>query len=171
MRLLCIAGILLLSGLAHASLDLEDGVFSDKTLGLKINLPEKWTPSVQTGFPDLLLLLVHSTKKATIWLATGVIPAKQTLKTLVEDSRTGLQAVGIQIVNLRNLRLNGRDVWDLEARARDPGLAIRQIYLQQQQQAYILTLRCPVKDLPNMWPELKFILAAMEFTTPATSQP
>jgi hypothetical protein len=100
--------LVLLSPLAAwAGLDLEEGVFTEPSLGLRLPLLEGWRPSTQTGYPGLLLLLQRE-GGARIVVGGGELRPGQVLASLAAENVTALSALGMTVFRGRRASIQSR---------------------------------------------------------------
>jgi hypothetical protein len=147
MRLVCIVALCLVSVPAWAEFDVDETLFRDAKLGVKLPLPEGWTPSTQTGYPSLHLLLFAPDGKSSISLAAGTLAAGQSLRDYVLDSRQSLQRVGVHVTSTAQTSLGSRPIWEIAGQGGKKPVELRQLYLAQGNRIFILTLACSADRL------------------------
>jgi hypothetical protein len=166
MRLLCILVLVFHAIVAHADTDLDETLFRDRKHGVRINIPEGWTPSVQTGYPSLLLLMAPIRGEGQLSLAVGLRPSGKSLRDIVSYNNEGIVRLGLRIKSVRPATIFGRQVLEVAASSRGK-IEIRQIYLAEAQRVFILTLSCPSDEVVQLSIELHNILQSLELTQPS----
>jgi len=162
--------LLLIPGLAMADLDIEEATFSDSQKGIRLSIPEGWTPYTQTGYPSMLLLLVGQQRRATISLVHGVLPPGKTLHDFTLFNAAVFSRLGLKALPLQNRPVDGRPIYELSASTQN-GFSILQLYMAGQRQVFILTLSCPRDTLEKASSELRQLLQGVEITQPITPPP
>jgi hypothetical protein len=155
----CIVAVLLLPRLTAAGLDLDEMVFRDKTVGVRLTIPDGWIPSTQTGFPSILLLLTSPKNKATISLATGLLPRGRRLLDYVAENNRGLSSAGVPVSSVESVP--GMAAWEVSAASRR-GIAVRQIYLASKDRVFVFTLCAPSVQIAQLVGEVHRLARSIE---------
>jgi hypothetical protein len=117
----------------------KDRRFVSAKLGIGVDAPPGWTFSTHTGYPSVVVLLLHP-DGSRISIAASATPAK-TARELVEINRRGLEAQKLTVVSVGAGARGGFEVV-ARAEARDEGLV--QLYLVRPvggaQQAIVISL-------------------------------
>jgi hypothetical protein len=136
--------------------------------GVGVEAPPGWTLSQHTGYPTVLVALVHP-GGSRISLAVDRTPLKDATA-LVEQSKPGLLAQGLTIDRTSPGPHNGVLV---EARAARRNQALRQLYIvraipggPEDKQAIVLTLSAPMADLAAAGGPFDWVLARLQLETP-----
>jgi hypothetical protein len=139
--------------------------------GIGVEAPPGWTLSQHTGYPTVLVALVHP-GGSRISLAVDQSTVKDAAA-LVEQSKPGLNAQGITIERVSPGPHNGVQV---EARATGRNQALRQLYVVRNlqggpdaKQAIVVTLAAPAGDLAAATGPFDWVLARLQFETPVRS--
>lgn len=146
--------------------DLDDAIYRNVPLGVKLEIPDGWTLHRQTGFPSILLLLSRKESSATISLASAKLPAKTSMKRFLADNSAGLRAIGLRLLSTKQAILNSRPAWLIHAKAQGGAVELRQINLPQADRVFVLTLSCPAKEAEQLTFELNRLLEVLELSSP-----
>jgi len=136
--------------------------------GLGIEAPTGWTLSLHTGYPTVLVALVHP-GGSRISIAVDRTAVKDAAA-LVEQSKPGLLAQGLTIERTSAGPHNGVLV---EARTGRRNQALRQLYIvraipggAEDKQAVVITLAAPGPDVAAASGPFEWVLARLQFETP-----
>lgn len=169
-RLFTVLLVLLLARPAGAALEVDERAFSDGALGVRLQIPEGWSASTQTGYPGLLLILQAPGNRSRIVLGTAELPRGKTMTEFVAGNLAGLAAVGMTVRRSQQVSLQGRKVWEIVAQAgRD--LDVRQLALGQGNRVFTLTLAGPRLEVARLQAELGQVLAGLSLSEPARPGP
>jgi hypothetical protein len=146
--------------------DLDDAIYRNRPLGVKLEVPDGWTLHRQTGFPSILLLLSHKESNATISLTSAKLPAKTSMKRFLADNSAGLRAIGLRLQSTKQTTLNGRPAWLIHTQAHGGAVELRQVNLPQADRVFVLTLSCPAKEVEQLAFELTRLLEVLELSGP-----
>ena len=160
MRIVSTVLLVLVATRAWAGLDLDETVFSEPSLGVRLPIPEGWRASTQTGYPGLLLLLQATGYRSRIMVGGSYLTPGKTLPQFIVENASGLRALGMTVTHLQPTSQQGRSVWEVTAQAgRDVG--IRQLIFAQGHRVITLTLAGPTQELPHLQAELQQVLASL----------
>ncbi|HET6150285.1 MAG TPA: hypothetical protein VFH68_22280 [Polyangia bacterium] len=123
-RTLCIAVLVCATHHASAATTPKDRRYVSARHGLSVEAPTGWTLSTHTGFPSILVLLLHP-DGSRVSLAVADSQAR-TARELADSNRKGLEAQGLQIVSVR---AGARDGVEVEAQSAPRAETIVQLYL------------------------------------------
>jgi len=136
--------------------------------GVGLEAPPGWTLSQHTGYPTVLVALVHP-GGSRISLAVDQTAVKDAAA-LVEQSKPGLIAQGLTIERVAPGPHNGVQV---DARAAHRKQALRQLYIVRSvaagpegKQAVVVTLAAPAADLAAASGPFEWVLAHLQLETP-----
>jgi len=136
--------------------------------GVGIEAPPGWTLSQHTGYPTVLVALVHP-GGSRISLAVDRTNVKDA-GALVDQSKAGLVAQGLNVERIGPGAHNGVQ---LEARAAQRNQALRQLYIVRSvgapadpKQAVVVTLTTPLGDLAAASGPFDWVLAHLTFEAP-----
>jgi hypothetical protein len=136
--------------------------------GVGVEAPPGWTLSQHTGYPTVLVALVHP-GGSRITVAVDRATVKDAAA-LVEQNKPGLLAQGLTI---ERVAPGPHDGVQLEARAARRGQALRQLYIvrkieggRDERQAVVVTLATPVADLAAASGPFDWVLAHLTFEAP-----
>jgi hypothetical protein len=136
--------------------------------GVGLEAPPGWTLSQHTGYPTVLVALVHP-GGGRISLAVDQTAVKDAAA-LVEQSKPGLIAQGLAIERVSPGPHNGVQV---DARAAHRNQALRQLYIVRSiaagpegKQAVVVTLAVPAADLAAATGPFEWVLAHLQLETP-----
>jgi hypothetical protein len=135
--------------------------------GVGIEAPHGWTLSQHTGYPTVLVALVHP-GGSRISLAVDQTTVKDAAA-LVEQSKPGLVAQGLSIDRVAPGSHNGVQ---LDARAARRNQALRQLYVVRSfeglpdKQAVVVTLATPTTELAAATGPFEWVLAHLTFEAP-----
>ena len=145
--------------------------YSNTKYGVTVDAPAGWTMSPHTGYPDILVVLVHPGGARISLAATNTALAGA--RDLAEQNRRGLEAQGLTVSNVAPAPRDGVIV---DAQSRTGAERIRQYYVirtaeDQAHQALVLTLTTPTPLLPTMLPPFTTILTHLLTDTPPAPPP
>ena len=136
--------------------------------GVGLEAPPGWTLSQHTGYPTVLVALVHP-GGSRISLAVDQTAVKDAAA-LVEQSKPGLLAQGLTIERVSPGPHGGVQV---DARAAYRKQALRQLYIvrgvpggPEGKQAVVVTLAAPAADLAAASGPFEWVLAHLQLETP-----
>ena len=136
--------------------------------GVGVDAPPGWSLSQHTGYPTVLVALVHP-GGSRISLAVDRTTVKDAAA-LVEQSKPGLLAQGLTIDKVAP---GPRDGVQVDARAVGRNQALRQLYIVRKiaggadtRQAVVVTLSTPVGDLAAASGPFDWVLAHLTFEAP-----
>jgi hypothetical protein len=136
--------------------------------GVGVEAPPGWTLSQHTGYPTVLVALVHP-GGSRISVAVDRTAVKDAAA-LVEQSKPGLVAQGLTIERTSAGPHNGVLV---EARTARRNQALRQLYIvraipggPEDKQAVVITLAAPAADVAAASGPFDWVLARLQFETP-----
>jgi hypothetical protein len=136
--------------------------------GVGIEAPPGWTLSQHTGYPTVLVALVHP-GGSRISLAVDQTTVKDA-GALVDQSKPGLIAQGLTVERVTPGPHSGVQ---LEARAARRNQALRQLYIVRKieggpdtRQAVVVTLATPAADLAAASGPFEWVLAHLTFEAP-----
>jgi hypothetical protein len=136
--------------------------------GIGIEAPSGWTLSQHTGYPTVLVSLVHP-GGSRISLTVDKTTVKDAAA-LVEQSRPGLAAQGLTVDRVAPGPHHGVQ---LDARAARRNQALRQLYLVRRfdngpdgKQAVVVTLATPVAELSAATGPFDWVVAHLAFEAP-----
>jgi hypothetical protein len=136
--------------------------------GVGVDAPPGWAVSQHTGYPTVLVALVHP-GGSRISVAVDRTTVKDAAA-LVEQSKPGLLAQGLTIVQTAP---GPHDGVQLEARAARRNQALRQLYIVRKieggpdaRQAVVVTLATPAADLAAATGPFEWVLAHLTFEAP-----
>ena len=146
----------------------RDRRFFSARHGVGVEAPPGWALSQHTGYPTVLVALVHP-GGSRISLAVDKTTVKDATA-LVEQSKPGLAAQGLTIDRVVPGPHNGVQ---LDARAARRNQALRQLYVVRNldsgpdgKQAVVITLATPVAELPAASGPFDWVLAHLTFEAP-----
>ena len=137
--------------------------------GVGVEAPPGWTLSQHTGYPTVLVALVHP-GGSRISLAVDRTTVKDAAA-LVEQSKPGLVAQGLTV---ERVAPGPHDGVQVDARAAKRNQALRQLYLVRSvggtgpdgKQAIVITLAAPVADLAAAAGPYVWVLAHLTLEAP-----
>jgi hypothetical protein len=136
--------------------------------GVGIEAPPGWTLTQHTGYPTVLVALVHP-GGSRISLAVDQTNVKDA-GALVDQSKPGLIAQGLSVERISPGSHSGVQ---LEARAAQRNQALRQLYIVRSvgapadpKQAVVITLTTPLGDLAAASGPFDWVLAHLTFEAP-----
>jgi hypothetical protein len=136
--------------------------------GVGIEAPPGWTLSQHTGYPTVLVALVHPSG-SRMSLAVDRATVKDA-NALFEQSKPGLLAQGLTV---ERVAPGPHDGVQVEARAARRNQALRQLYIvrkidggHDERQAVVVTLATPVADLAAASGPFEWVLAHLSFEAP-----
>jgi len=165
MQRLYIIGLVLLPSVASA-IDLDESLFVNRQHGIRLEVPEGWTLSQQTGYPSVLALLLHPKSRACINLTLGTSGSGNDLRGFVLKNRKGLDAIGLRVSASRPSTVRGRAVWQLDISDRRGTTALRQLYLVHGSCALILTLSASSAQIKDHLFDLAQVVELLQLTKP-----
>jgi len=146
----------------------RDRRFFSARHGVGVEAPPGWALSQHTGYPTVLVALVHP-GGSRISLAVDKTTVKDATA-LVEQSKPGLAAQGLTIDRVVPGPHNGVQ---LDARAARRNQALRQLYVVRNldagpdgKQAVVITLATPGAELPAASGPFDWVLAHLIFEAP-----
>ena len=140
----------------------KDRRFVSARHGLSVEAPPGWTLSTHTGFPTVLVLLLHP-DGSRISLAASETPANDA-RALVESTRGALEQQNMKVLTIRAGARNGVQV---EAETIDHAEAIVQLYIVRApapdgpRQAVVVSLISTPAALVAHRSELDFVVARL----------
>jgi hypothetical protein len=152
---------------AQSSSGKERRFFSARN-GVGVEAPPGWTLSQHTGYPTVLVALVHP-GGSRISVAVDRTTVKDATA-LVAQSKRGLLAQGLTI---ERVAPGPHDGVQIEARAARRGQALRQLYVvrkveggRDERQAVVVTLATPLAELGAASGSYDWVLAHLTFEAP-----
>lgn len=144
----------------------KDRRYTNTKFGVTVDAPTGWSLSPHTGYPDILVVLVHP-GGARISLAASTT-ALASARDLVEQNRRGLEAQGLTITNTTPA---ARDGVIIDAQSKTGADHIRQYYVlrtgeDKARQALVLTLTTPSALLSTTQPTFGALVAKLLTDTP-----
>jgi hypothetical protein len=145
---LCIALLLCVTHRASAATTSKDRRYVSARHGLSVEAPTGWTLSTHTGFPSILVLLLHP-DGSRISIAVADSQAK-TARELADSNSRGLEAQGLKIVSVR---AGARDGVEVEAQSAARAETVVQLYLLRTlstagpRQSIVITMMTPTAFL------------------------
>ena len=140
--------------------------------GVGVEAPPGWALSQHTGYPTVLVALVHP-GGSRISVAVDQTTVKDATA-LVEQSKPGLAAQGLTVDRVAPGPHNGVQV---DARATRRNQALRQLYLVRKidggpeaRQAIVITLSTPAADLAAATGPFDWVLAHLTLETPIRAE-
>jgi hypothetical protein len=174
MRALLVAAALGIAVAASAIVDAaqsssgKERRFFSARHGVGVEAPPGWTLSQHTGYPSVLVALVHP-GGSRISVAVDRTIVKDA-SALVEQNKPGLLAQGLTI---ERVGPGPHDGVQLEARAGRRGQALRQLYVvrkvegaRDERQAVVVTLATPLADLAAASGPYDWVLAHLTLEAP-----
>lgn len=152
-------------GLARAAL--RERRFFSARLGVGIEAPTGWTLSQHTGYPDIIVVLIHPDGSR---ISVSVAPTQVAdARALAEQSRRGLEAQHLSITHVTGGPHGGVL---LDARNAPRGSELRQLYLVRavgpaKRQAVVLTLAARAETLGVAAPAFDWAVAHLQLEVPA----
>ena len=165
----------LLSVRALPAESLHQRYYRNRKLGLEFVLQEGWVVSRQTGYPQILAIILHEASDTTISLAMGARPVRagdkpqlsqENIRLLLqrrqsEDARA-LTKVGLRVADKRADRRFGNPAIAQQLSAqRKPELFLYQLYTYWRGRALIWTLRCRASAKDAMLVALERVLSSV----------
>ena len=136
--------------------------------GVGIEAPPGWTLSQHTGYPSVLVALVHP-GGSRISLAVDKTAASDAAE-LVNQSKPGLAAQGLTVERVYPGPHAGMQI---DARAERRNQALRQLYIvrdidrgRDNKQAIVLTLAAPFDQLAGATGPYEWVLGHLDLETP-----
>lgn len=149
---------------AHAA-GPTDRRFVSARNGITVEAPAGWTLSTHTGFPNILVLLLHP-DGSRISIAVSDTPAKDA-RELAEPNRRALEK---QTGGAVTARAGARNGVELDGQAASRGEAIVQLYLvralapEGPRQAIVVSLIAPQPSLALRRVDLDFVIGKLGLT-------
>jgi hypothetical protein len=175
MRVLYIlAAVLLAAARPAAALEFDETVFTSRQLGIRLEAPDGWVVTQQTGYPSIPVLLLHQGTKAegeprpTIRLALGAEGTGSRLRAFLRDNIAGVKAVGIRVVRSDEATIGKRAVLRVELRGEEGKVAVKQLYLSHGTRALVLTLAAAASRIESFDFDLRRAVQLMELTRPTS---
>lgn len=165
-----ICALLLLPSVA-AALDLDDSTFTDRKVGIRMEVPEGWVLHRHTGYPSLLALMLQPQRRSSITLAVGPEGSARDLRRFVQRNIDAVRKVGLRVTEHRVATVGSRSVWRLSMFRPGHDTAVRQIYLGHGGVAVILTLSTPKKQLAQTQFDLTATAELLELAPPSGGPP
>ncbi len=150
----------------------RDRSFSSRRHGVSVEAPPGWTLSTHTGYPSILVVLLHP-GGCRMSVAAAETPARE-LRELVQENRRGLET---QKLTVTKVEPGSAGTIEVEARAPRGGEAVRQSYrlraLRDGNQALVVTMTCKPESLPTQARAFELVLKRLrlEDPTPAPTRP
>jgi hypothetical protein len=171
----CLAASLVASlffALPAAAIAPNDRRFVSARQGVSVEAPPGWTLSTHTGFPSILVLLLHP-DGSRISVAASDTPARDA-RELAEPNRRALeQQTGAAV----SAHAGARNGVELNGQAAARGEAIVQLYLVRPfgpdgaRQAIVLSLVAPQPAIALRRADLDFVIAKLGLTQPTPAAP
>jgi hypothetical protein len=142
--------------------------FFSARLGVGVEAPVGWTLSLHTGYPEILVVLLHP-DGSRISLSAAPTTAADA-HALVEQSRRGLEAQHLAITRVANGTRGG-----VLVDTRGGGRELRQYYLARaagagKRQGVVLTLATRAATLASAGPAFDAAVASLQLELPAGSE-
>ena len=142
--------------------------------GVSVEAPTGWTLSTHTGFPSILVLLLHP-DGSRISVAVADSQAK-TARELADSNRRGLDAQGLKIVGVR---ASAREGVEVEAQSAARAETVVQLYLLRAaaaaggpRQAIVITMTTPTAALALHRAALDYVIGKLGLNPlPEAAQP
>jgi hypothetical protein len=162
---IALLGLALSIGFARAAL--RERRFFSARLGVGIEAPMGWTLSQHTGYPDIIVVLVHP-DGSRISISVAPTPVADA-RALAEQSRRGLEA---QHLSIMHVAPGPRGGVLLDARNASRGSELRQLYLVRavgagKRQAVVLTLAARAETLGVAVPAFDWAVTHLQLEVPA----
>ena len=162
-----LAATMIAGGLAPAARGAgKDRRYTNTKFGVTIDAPAGWSLSPHTGYPAILVVLVHPSGARISLAASSTTLASA--RDLAEQNRHGLEAQGLTITGTTPAAHDGVIV---DAQSKAGADRIRQYYVlrtaeDKSHQALILTLTTPAALLATMQPTFSSLVAKLLTDTP-----
>jgi hypothetical protein len=140
--------------------------YSNTKYGVTIDAPAGWTLSPHTGYPDILIVLLHpSGARISLAAAPTTLAGAQEL---ADQNRRGLEAQGLTVSVVSPAPRGGVIV---DAQSKTGADRVRQYYLvrtaeDQSRQALVLTLTSPAAVLPTTEPTFTTLVSRLLTDSP-----
>jgi len=150
----------------------KDRRFVSARHGITVDAPTGWTLSTHTGFPNILVLLLHP-DGSRISVAVSDTQAA-TARALADSNRRGLEVQGLKIVGQR---AGARDGVEIEAQSSARAETVIQLYLVRElgsaaaKQAIIISLITATASLATHRPALDQVVAKLGLNPVADAVP
>lgn len=151
-----------------ASAGTRERRFFSARLGVGVEAPVGWTLSLHTGYPEILVVLLHpdGSRISLSAAPTTVVDAHA----LVEQSRRGLEAQHLTITRVAAGARGG-----VLVDTRGAGRELRQYYLVRaagpgKRQGVVLTLTTRAETLASAGPAFDAAVASLQLEAPAGSE-
>lgn len=128
---------LCLSSPIHAQF-LDDDLFIDSRLGIRLEIPAGWKINRHPGFSSLLAILY--TQDTTISLSYTKLQPKETIKTIIDKNNQAIESMGLRLISTQKKTIN-KTFWQIDLSAKQR--LLRQLYFPSGQFIYIFTLSTP----------------------------
>jgi hypothetical protein len=145
----------------------RDRRFFNAKQGVGVDAPPGWTLSEQTGYPEILVVLLHP-DGSRISLSAAPTTAADA-RALAEQSRRGLEA---QHLAIGRVAAGARGGVIVEAKNAARGSELRQLYLVRpgaggKRQGVVLTLVARTSTLATAGPAFDFVIEHLALEAPA----
>jgi hypothetical protein len=147
---------------ALAGLELDETVFTEPALGLRLRVPEGWSASTQTGYPGLLLLLQAPGHRSRMIIGVTELGKAKTLAQFAVENIAGLRALGMTVYRSQSTNQLGRTLWEIAAQA-GGALELRQLYVVQGPRVFTISLAGPTAELARLQGDMLQAIAGMTF--------
>ena len=150
------------AGGASGATTAKDRRYVSARYGITVEAPTGWTMSTHTGFPNVLVLLLHP-DGSRISVAVSDTTAASA-RELADSNRRGLDVQGLKVVNVR---AGARDGVEIEALSAARAETVVQIYLVRAvtsagpRQAVIVSLITATAALATQRPALDQVIAKL----------
>ena len=145
---------------ARAGLELDETLFTEPALGLRLHVPEGWSASTQTGYPGLLLLLQAPGHRSRMIIGVSDLGKGKTLAQFAAENVAGLRALGMNVYRSQATSQLGRSLWEVAAQAgRD--VELRQLLVAQGGRVFSISLAGPSQEVPRLQGDMQQALAGM----------
>lgn len=183
MRLACIVSLLgFLVGGSALALDLDSTSYTNRKLGVRLEVSEGWQITEQTGYPSMLALVFQPGTTTQIALSVdrlpkaaarphgrsrnrqvaAAVPDVAKVGVRVAENKKGFASVGLRVFSARLVSRQGRQLWTIAAETKDGKTQVRQRYLKHRDLALIFTLRCKTSELKKQVEELDQIISGLK---------
>jgi len=166
MRRLYIIGLLLIPSIVHAA-DFDNSTYLNRPLGIRLEVPEGWTLTQQTGYPSILALLLHDAVSLSLSIAHGT---GGNLERLARENIVGMRATGLRVSSSRRTTVRGKAAWQLDLTDRRGKIGVRQLYLAHESVGLIVTLVSPLAQFKDHLFDLAQVVDLLHLTRPARVQ-
>jgi hypothetical protein len=149
--------------------EVDDTHYRDRSLGLSVTAPEDWVVTRQTGYPDILAIMLPAAGDGMISISLAQLGAGQGLANFVQQNRHAMEQVGITIVTSAAPRSDDQLHWDLKGFNPTSRWHLRQYYLADRNRVIVLTLTAPANRMEPYSAQLNVVLDLLEVADPARS--